>query len=96
VCKQKSEAGIDPILQKLETGYVPVCSLYNTVETLFWSIFGLISLENFELSDEHQVTVWVGKTMFGTYGYISVVVLLNMLIAMMSNSYQYISVSKAY
>lgn len=69
------------------------CSLYNTVETLFWSIFGLIGLDHFELSEEHQVTVWVGKTMFGTYGYISVVVLLNMLIAMMSNSYQYISVS---
>lgn len=30
--------------------------------------------------------------MFGSYGVISLVVLLNMLIAMMSNSYQYIAV----
>ncbi|KRY22926.1 Transient receptor potential-gamma protein [Trichinella patagoniensis] len=65
--------------------------LFVSLETLFWSIFGMIDLENFRLKENHAVTEWTGKTMFGTYGVISIIVLLNMLIAMMSNSYQYIS-----
>lgn len=42
---------------------------------------------------DHQFTEFVGATMFGTYNIISLVVLLNMLIAMMNNSYQLIAVS---
>uniref|UniRef100_A0A8C6ITH0 Uncharacterized protein n=1 Tax=Melopsittacus undulatus TaxID=13146 RepID=A0A8C6ITH0_MELUD len=38
-----------------------------------------------------QFTEFVGATMFGTYNVISLVVLLNMLIAMMNNSYQLIA-----
>uniref|UniRef100_A0A914VMF5 Transient receptor ion channel domain-containing protein n=1 Tax=Plectus sambesii TaxID=2011161 RepID=A0A914VMF5_9BILA len=71
--------------------YRSCASLFNTVETLFWAMFGLIDLDHFNLKEMHYVTEWAGKTMFGTYGYISIIVLLNMLIAMMSNSYQYIS-----
>lgn len=41
----------------------------------------------------HEFTEFVGATMFGTYNVISLVVLLNMLIAMMNNSYQLIAVS---
>lgn len=44
----------------------------------------------------HQFTEFVGATMFGTYNIISLVVLLNMLIAMMNNSYQHIAVSTDY
>lgn len=40
----------------------------------------------------HEFTEFVGATMFGTYNVISLVVLLNMLIAMMNNSYQLIAV----
>uniref|UniRef100_A0A8D2PHM7 Transient receptor potential cation channel subfamily C member 4 n=1 Tax=Zosterops lateralis melanops TaxID=1220523 RepID=A0A8D2PHM7_ZOSLA len=40
---------------------------------------------------EHEFTEFVGATMFGTYNVISLVVLLNMLIAMMNNSYQLIA-----
>lgn len=67
-------------------------SLFNSLETLFWSIFGLIDIDRMELKEPHFITEWAGKTMFGSYGVISLVVLLNMLIAMMSNSYQYIAV----
>jgi len=68
------------------------CSLFNSLETLFWAIFGLVDLDRMNLSVPHFVTEWAGKTMFGSYGVISLVVLLNMLIAMMSNSYEYIAV----
>ena len=37
--------------------------------------------------------MFIGLLMYGVYSSIMIIVLLNMLIAMMSNSYQYIAVS---
>jgi len=47
----------------------------------------------FELSGIKGFTRFWALLMFGSYSVINVIVLLNMLIAMMSNSYQIISVS---
>ncbi|XP_041653179.1 short transient receptor potential channel 4b [Cheilinus undulatus] len=66
-------------------------TLFETLQSLFWSIFGLISLYVTNVKPDHQFTEFVGSTMFGTYNVISLVVLLNMLIAMMNNSYQHIA-----
>uniref|UniRef100_A0A3Q1B065 Transient receptor ion channel domain-containing protein n=1 Tax=Amphiprion ocellaris TaxID=80972 RepID=A0A3Q1B065_AMPOC len=66
-------------------------TLFETLQSLFWSIFGLISLYVTNVEPEHKFTEFVGSTMFGTYNIISLVVLLNMLIAMMNNSYQHIA-----
>ncbi|KAI5099851.1 transient receptor potential cation channel, subfamily C, member 4b [Silurus meridionalis] len=66
-------------------------TLFETLQSLFWSIFGLISLYVTNVDPGHQFTEFVGATMFGTYNIISLVVLLNMLIAMMNNSYQHIA-----
>ncbi|CAJ0942689.1 unnamed protein product, partial [Mesorhabditis belari] len=65
--------------------------IYHTVETLFWAMFGLVDLTHFSLKEGHRVTEWTGKTIFGSYSVISIIVLLNMLVAMMANSYMYIS-----
>lgn len=67
--------------------------MFETLQSLFWSIFGLVSLYVTNVGPDHQFTEFVGATMFGTYNIISLVVLLNMLIAMMNNSYQHIAVS---
>ncbi|XP_037656407.1 short transient receptor potential channel 4 isoform X2 [Choloepus didactylus] len=66
-------------------------TLFETLQSLFWSIFGLINLYVTNVNAEHEFTEFVGATMFGTYNVISLVVLLNMLIAMMNNSYQLIA-----
>ncbi|XP_054649216.1 short transient receptor potential channel 4-like [Dunckerocampus dactyliophorus] len=66
-------------------------TLFETLQSLFWSIFGLISLYVTRVKPDHEFTEFVGTTMFGTYNIISLVVLLNMLIAMMNNSYQHIA-----
>uniref|UniRef100_A0A3P8XLW7 Transient receptor ion channel domain-containing protein n=1 Tax=Esox lucius TaxID=8010 RepID=A0A3P8XLW7_ESOLU len=66
-------------------------TLFETLQSLFWSIFGLISLYVTNVEADHKFTEFVGATMFGTYNIISLVVLLNMLIAMMNNSYQHIA-----
>ncbi|KAK0418100.1 hypothetical protein QR680_013369 [Steinernema hermaphroditum] len=71
--------------------YRSFASLFNTLETLFWALFGLVDLNHFVLKEDHSLTEWTGKTIFGSYSCCAIVVLLNMLIAMMSNSYQYIS-----
>lgn len=66
-------------------------TLFETLQSLFWSIFGLIGLYVTNVKPKHEFTEFVGSTMFGTYNIISLVVLLNMLIAMMNNSYQHIA-----
>ncbi|CAH1777716.1 unnamed protein product [Owenia fusiformis] len=60
---------------------------YNHITTLYWAIYGLVDLEHFALQEKHEFTQLLGKLMFGVYSAIAIVVLLNMLIAMMSNSY---------
>uniref|UniRef100_A0A8C2A0K2 Transient receptor potential cation channel, subfamily C, member 4a n=1 Tax=Cyprinus carpio TaxID=7962 RepID=A0A8C2A0K2_CYPCA len=66
-------------------------TMFETLQSLFWSIFGLVALYVTNVDAQHEFTEFVGATMFGTYNIISLVVLLNMLIAMMNNSYQHIA-----
>ncbi|GAB6020472.1 hypothetical protein CHUAL_003162 [Chamberlinius hualienensis] len=65
-------------------------NLFESTQTLFWAVFGLIDLNNFELAGIKSYTRFLGMLMFGTYSVINVVVLLNLLIAMMNHSYQLI------
>lgn len=69
-------------------------NLFETTQTLFWASFGLIDLSNFEMSGIKDFTRFWGLLMYGSYSIINVVVLLNLLIAMMSDSYQLISSSR--
>nr|XP_033334164.1 transient receptor potential-gamma protein isoform X5 [Megalopta genalis] len=66
-------------------------NLFETAQTLFWAVFGLVDLESFELDGIKPFTRFWGMLMFGTYSVINIVVLLNLLIAMMNHSYQLIS-----
>ncbi|KAH9424601.1 Short transient receptor putative channel 1 [Dermatophagoides pteronyssinus] len=66
-------------------------NLFESTQTLFWATFGLIDLDNFELTGIKSYTRFWGLLMFGVYSIINVAVLLNLLIAMMNHSYQLIS-----
>ncbi|CAH1159814.1 unnamed protein product [Phaedon cochleariae] len=66
-------------------------NLFETSQSLFWASFGLIDLVSFELAGIKGFTRFWALLMFGSYSVINIIVLLNMLIAMMSNSYQIIS-----
>ncbi|XP_055893356.1 short transient receptor potential channel 4-like isoform X3 [Biomphalaria glabrata] len=70
--------------------YRSFANLWEIVQSLYWAIYGLVDLDHAELRPKfnHEYTEFVGKLMFGTYSWIALIVLLNMLIAMMSNSYQ--------
>lgn len=83
------------LLKNLMKFPLSVLRLFETLQSLFWSIFGLLNLCVTNVKARHEFTEFVGATMFGTYNVISLVVLLNMLIAMMNNSYQLIAVSES-
>ncbi|KAM7162996.1 short transient receptor potential channel 7 isoform 3-T3 [Macrochelys suwanniensis] len=65
---------------------------FTTVEesfkTLFWSIFGLSEVISVVLKYDHKFIENIGYVLYGVYNVTMVVVLLNMLIAMINNSYQ--------
>ncbi|KAG8233919.1 hypothetical protein J437_LFUL005124 [Ladona fulva] len=62
-------------------------NLFESSQSLFWASFGMIGLEDFQLQGIKSYTRFWGLLMFGSYSVINVIVLLNLLIAMMSNSY---------
>ncbi len=67
--------------------------MFEALQTLIWGIFGLVEKDRLEtLYRKHTFTMFIGLTMFGVYCTIMIIVLINMLIAMMSNSYQIIAV----
>ncbi|VDL63234.1 unnamed protein product [Hymenolepis diminuta] len=65
-------------------------NLFEIAQSLYWSAYGLIDLSNFNLEYPHSFTEFIGKLIFGIYSAIAFIVLLNMLIAMMNNSYEQI------
>ncbi|KAK9870187.1 hypothetical protein WA026_006274 [Henosepilachna vigintioctopunctata] len=66
-------------------------NLFETSQSLFWASFGLVDLVSFDLTGIKGFTRFWALLMFGSYSVINIIVLLNMLIAMMSNSYQIIA-----
>ena len=63
--------------------------------TLFWALFGLPDMNIVNLSRaniDHTFTQTVGNFLYATYHVVSIVVLLNVLIAMMSNTYTRVEV----
>ncbi|KAL7303189.1 hypothetical protein TKK_0004392 [Trichogramma kaykai] len=62
-------------------------SLFESCQSLFWASFGSVGIDSFELEGIKSYTRFWGLLMFGSYSVINVIVLLNLLIAMMSNSY---------
>lgn len=71
----------------------PSRSIFETSQSLFWASFGLVDLTAFDLTGIKSFTRFWALLVFGCYSVINIIVLLNMLIAMMSNSYQIISVT---
>ena len=65
-------------------------NLWETSQSLFWASFGLVDLDNFDMQGIKEFTRFWGLLMFGSYSVCNIIVALNMLIAMMSNSYQII------
>ncbi|CAF0834169.1 unnamed protein product [Adineta ricciae] len=60
-----------------------------TFKTVFWSLFGLSEKNGVKLGNyQNRFTELIGYLIYGAFNIASVIVLLNMLIAMMSKSYE--------
>ncbi|XP_045127472.1 transient-receptor-potential-like protein [Portunus trituberculatus] len=65
-------------------------NLFEASQSLFWAGFGMVGLDDFELTGIREYTRFWSMLMFGSYSVINIIVLLNLLIAMMSSSYSFI------
>ncbi|CAG5129597.1 unnamed protein product, partial [Candidula unifasciata] len=63
-------------------------TLFSSYVTLFWSMFSLMSPNKLEIHSTQSFTQTVGEILFMVYHAMAIIVLLNMLIAMMSSSFQ--------
>ncbi|RUS87233.1 hypothetical protein EGW08_004985, partial [Elysia chlorotica] len=63
-------------------------TLFSSYVTLFWSMFSLTAPQKLEIRSTQTFTRTVGELMFMAYHGMAIIVLLNMLIAMMSSSFQ--------
>ncbi|KAL5968627.1 Transient-receptor-potential-like protein, partial [Taenia solium] len=79
-------------------------SLLRSYQALFWHLFGVTQINQYRLQTKDaegkmvdlksaQVTVTVGEILLMIYHAMAIIVLVNMLIAMMSNSFQTIQAS---
>ncbi|XP_070534853.1 transient receptor potential-gamma protein-like [Ptychodera flava] len=67
---------------------IPYKDLQTALSTLFWTLFGMTDLRSVEVTvANHWITELVGYFLFAVYHIIAIVALLNILIAMMSNTY---------
>uniref|UniRef100_A0A915J1H8 Transient receptor ion channel domain-containing protein n=1 Tax=Romanomermis culicivorax TaxID=13658 RepID=A0A915J1H8_ROMCU len=66
-------------------------SISNSYTTLLWSLFSITKPEDTDVVEKHYFTQLAGRGMYIAYHVTSIIVLLNMLIAMMSHSFQNIN-----
>ena len=83
-----------PSLKPMYPVSICCCSLEYTFRTIYWAVFGLKDPRTVELGGYHsRFTESLGYIVFGVYNWGAVIVLLNMLIAMMTRSFDKIAVS---
>ncbi|XP_065225839.1 transient-receptor-potential-like protein [Planococcus citri] len=66
-------------------------NLFESLQTLFWTGFGEVGVDSFDLAGINPYTRFWALLTFAAYSVLNVTVLLNLLIAMMSNSYSIIA-----
>lgn len=63
------------------------------MSTIFWTIFGLTEKDGFQIDVSGYDAIWkTGMTLFAAYNIIIVIVAINMLIAILNESYTRITV----
>ncbi|XP_077991004.1 short transient receptor potential channel 1-like [Glandiceps talaboti] len=67
---------------------VPFRNFSSSILALFWTLFGMVDLRSLDVAvTDHWLTEFMGYFLFGIYHIVAIVALLNILIAMMSNTY---------
>jgi len=67
--------------------------MLNTVSAVFWSLFGQVDPGSFQSDDTEYDVIWkTALILFGAFNIVAVLVALNMLIAILNDSYVQITV----
>lgn len=69
-----------------------IYSMSGSVTTIFWSLFGQVDPGSFQLGSEYNVIWKTALILFGAFNIVAVLVALNMLIAILNDSYVQITV----
>lgn len=73
----------------------PCCHRFNeTFHFLFWTMFGVANQDYVDMP-QFMLAEFVGRILYGIFTLVIVIVLLNMLIAMITNSFQKIEVRRS-
>lgn len=84
---------LDPNTSKLTTRPIFICSMLGSVTTIFWSLFGQVDPGSFQFDESEYDVIWkTGLFLFGAFNIVAVLVALNMLIAILNDSYVQITV----
>ena len=68
--------------------------LDTSASVIFWTLFGEIERDSFRIKEKGYDVIWrTGMTLFGAFNVVAVLVALNMLIAILNESYTRITVS---
>ncbi|XP_070554378.1 transient-receptor-potential-like protein isoform X2 [Ptychodera flava] len=84
------ESSIQNPDQTCESSPTVFLSLTDTCVTLFWAVFGMVKRDMTQLAHNLAFTESIGELLLLCWSMASIIVLINMLIAMMSQSYQHI------
>ncbi|XP_076355264.1 transient-receptor-potential-like protein isoform X1 [Tachypleus tridentatus] len=87
VCDTKVVGGenVTVSCQRNTDAFITIDSSYTT---LLWSLFGVIPIKDLKAREDQAFTKWVGQALLGAYMIMAMTVMINMLIAMMSRSFQ--------
>ncbi|CAK8677996.1 unnamed protein product [Clavelina lepadiformis] len=69
-------------------------NLVKSLLDLYWTLFGYVDPYQIDLNTSYNFTQWVASSLFAMYHVVAIIIMLNMLIAMMSKSYDVISENK--
>ena len=64
----------------------------DTLQVLYWAMFGLTGTDTLELSSRNYLAEQVGTFLFATYLVVAAIILLNALIGMLSSTYNIVEV----
>ena len=70
------------------------CRFPDSLVELYWTLFGFTELSTLGLAPQHVLAEMIGTVLYGMYLVIGVLILLNALIGMLSNTYNSVDVRR--
>ncbi|XP_042898061.1 transient-receptor-potential-like protein isoform X2 [Parasteatoda tepidariorum] len=87
-CQVRQDNGTTSTAGNCNQNSEPFMTIDSSYTSLLWSLFGVIPIKEISSRRDQAFTKWVGHALLGAYMIMAMTVMINMLIAMMSRSFQ--------